>query len=62
MGGISISPNAQIIREIEGGFHNGLKSCVERKLRHKNFQTKRQATSYLKKVTEECKRRRPERE
>jgi hypothetical protein len=46
---------------IPGTFHNGLKSCVERKLRRQHFQSKQQATSVLKKITEECKRRRPER-
>ena len=59
--GISIGPNAKMIHEIEGTFHNGMKSCIERKIRHKNFQTKQQATKYLKEITEECKKRRPER-
>lgn len=46
---------------IGGTFHNGLRSCIERKLRRKTFQTKAQATRELKKITEECKKRRPER-
>ena len=61
MGAIYVSPGAKMIHEIEGTFHNGMKSCMDRKLRHQTFQTKQQATRYLKKITEECRRRRPER-
>lgn len=63
MGGISIGPNAQIVHEIEGTFHNGTRHCIERELKkqHNSFGTKREAQAKLREITEKCKKRRAER-